>query len=335
MKKITAVAILFTLLFTFCSFGAKIDGEKIESTLLNGTTMAPLEDIARVMNLEFWPSSEQYAVSEKNDTPRMLNFVHSEPEKVYAQYYVKNADGSLKLTDEEELILPESAVRIDGKLFVPFRFVAEYFGANVYWSEEDGAWAYRTSYGKTALIRTDGKVRERVEISGNIESAVIVSDYLVVVREGELVRISLKDGSEKVIGKSGRVHVEGDKIFVLGSGKLTLIDVKTGESKPVDENITMVGYLAGGGAWCEKADKASVYDANGNHIADVTGNFENPWEYQDGFVYYLTSSMEMRRAKTDGSGEEVLIKTALYPEWVDGYIYYSDSLMNYRRFDVK
>lgn len=334
MKRITALAILFTMLFTFCSFGAKIDGEEIKSTLLNGTTMVPLEDLARLLELDFMPSSEQYAIAEKNDAPRILNFSHMEPGKAYSQNYIRQKDGSLKLTYEEELTLPESAVRIDGKLYVPFRFVAEYFDANVYWSKEEGAWAYRTSYGKTALIRTDGKVRERVALSGEFESAAIVSDYLVLVKGGELLRISLKDGSEKVIGKSGRLHIEGNSLFVLGSGKLTLIDVESGENKTVAEGIGMVGYLAGGGAWCDRGEYASVYDKEGKHLTDVTGKFANPWEYQGGFVYYFTPEMEMRRARPDGSEDEALIKIALYPEWIDGCIYYTDSIFNYRRYDV-
>ena len=63
MKKLVAFTILFTMLLSFCSFGAKIDGEEIKSTLLNGTTMVPLEDLARILELDFMPSSEQYAVA--------------------------------------------------------------------------------------------------------------------------------------------------------------------------------------------------------------------------------------------------------------------------------
>ncbi len=335
MKKLVAFTILFTMLLSFCSFGAKIDGEEIESTLLNGTTMVPLEDLARILDLDFMPSSEQYAVAEKNDTPRMLNFPNESPEKVYSQNYIRQNDGGLKLTYEQEMLLPESTVRIDGKLYVPFRFVAEYFGAKVYWSEEKGAWAYRTSYGEIAVIRTDGNIRERVALSGSVDSAVMVSDYLVIVRGNELIRVSLKDGSEKVMGEGGKIHAEGDKVFVLGSGKVTLFDVESCESKTITENVVMVGYIEGGGVWCDKGDYAAVYDTEGNHVTDVTGEFQNPWEYQGGYVYYLTSRMEMRRAKPDGSEDEELIKIALYPEWVDGYIYYSDSAMNYRRFDVE
>ena len=336
MKKIVALILIISVLFSFSAFGAKVDNTEIKSTLLNGTTMVPLEDLAKLLELEFWPSSENYSVSEKNDYPRMLVFNPEEPGKAYAQSYVKEKDGNLRLTDELELSLPENITRIDGKLYVPYRFVLEFYKANVYWTEEDGAYAYRTSYGEPALIRTNGDIRERVSLSESYENAVIVGDYVILIRGAKLYRLSLVDGSEKEIGESGRVHVEGDKLFVLGSGKLTLIDVITGESKLIEENIRMVGYLAGGGAWCDKIDgSAVVYDASGNLLANITGEFTNPWEYQEGFVYYLTPGMELRRAKPDGTEDEVLARTALYPEWIDGYIYYIDSAMNYRRINAE
>lgn len=335
MKKITALLLIFMLLFTFSSFGAKIDGTEIKSTLLNGTTMAPLEELARLLELEFWPSSESYSVSEKNDYPRMLVFNREEPDKVYTQSYVKQKDGSLKLTDEEKVTLPEKAVRIDGKLYVPYRFVLEYFGANVYWTESTGAYAYRTSYGEPALIRSNGTVRERVSLKGNFENAFFSGEQLVLIRGSELVKVDMETGEETVIGESGKVHIEGDKLFVLKSGKLKLVDVKSGKNTEVCENVTVVGYLAEGGAWCEKIDGTAVYDLDGNLLSEITGDFYNPWEYNGGYVYYLTAGMEMRKAKPDGSEDEAIIKAALYPEWVDGYIYYSDAAMNYRRYDVK
>ena len=335
MKKISALIALFTLCFTLVAFGAKIDNTEIKSTVINGTTMVVLEDFAKLFDLDFMPSSEQYAVAEKNDTPRMLNFVHSEPDKVYAQLYSKESDGSLKLRDEQIIALPESVVRLDGKLYVPFRFVAEYFGANVYWNENDGAWAYRTNYGEAVLIKTDGNIRERVKLSGSYENAFIIGKYLILIRGSELYRVNLDDNSEIFLGKSGYVHIEGDKLFVLGGGKLTMIDVETGKTKVIDENLLVVSYMVGGGAWCDKLDGTSVYDADGNFITDITGDFHNPWEYQDGFVYYQTAEMEMRRAKPDGSMDESLIKAALYPEWIDGYIFYADAAMNYRRFNPK
>ena len=336
MKKITILVLIFVLLFTFVSsFGAKIDGTDIKSTLLNGTTMAPLEELAEFLELEFWPSSENYSVSEKNDCPRMLVFNQEEPDKVYTQSYVKQKDGSLKLTDEEEVTLPEKAIRIDGKLYVPYRFVLEYFGANVYWEESTGAYAYRTAYGEPALIRTNGIVRERVLLDGSFENAFFADGDLVLIRGGELIKVNLETKEETVIGESGKVHIEGDRLFVLKSGKLTLVDVKTGKNTDVCENLTMVGYLTEGGAWCEKIDGTAVYDPDGKFVTEITGDFYNPWEYSGGYVYYLTPEMEMRRAKPDGTEDEYLIKTALYPEWIDGCIYYCDSNLNYRRYDIK
>ncbi len=335
MKRLTALVLIFSVLFTISVLGAKIDGEEIKSTLLNGTTMAPLEDMAKLLDLDFSPSSGEYSVSEKNDTPRMLIFKPDVADKAYAQSYIKQKDGSLKLTHEEEIALPEKMIRIDGKLYVPYRFLLEFYNANVYWNEKDGAYAYRTSYGEPALIKTDGSLRERVLLKGSFENAFIAGGNIILIRGGGLYKVNPENGEETLLGESGRVHIEGDKLFVLKSGRLTIIDVVTGNKKDVTEGVTMVGYLAEGGAWCEKGELASVYDIDGNFITDITGEFHNPWEYNDGYVYYLTAEMEMRRAKADGTEEEALIKTALYPEWIDGYIYYSDSAMNYRRYDVK
>ena len=336
MKKLAALVLIISVLLSFNIFGAKVDNVEIKSTLLNGTTMVPLEEVAKALELEFSASSGEYSVSEKNDYPRMLVFRMEEPDKAYAQSYTKDKGGSLILADEMELSLPEKITRIDGKLYVPYRFVLEFYKANVYWSEEKGAYAYRTSYGEAALIRTNGEIRERVSLNESYENAVIVGDYVILIRGAKLYRVSLIDGSETEIGESGRIHVEGNKLFVMGSGKLTMIDVTTGESKLIEENIKMVGYMSGGGAWCDKVDgTTTVYDASGNFLADITGEFTNAWEYQDGFVYYLTSGMQLRRAKADGSEDEALVRVALYPEWIDDFVYYSDSNLNYRRINVK
>ena len=334
MKKITAFILIFLLLFANTAFGAKIDGEEIKSTILNGTTMVPIEDVAKLLDLDFMPTSDQYTISEKNDEPRMLNFVHTEPGKVYAQLYTKTSDGNLKMVDEQAMELPQSVVRIDGKLYVPFRFVCEYYNANVYWDEKEGARAYRTNYGEITLIKTDGHVRERVLIEGGFESGTVSGRYFVYVKDGSLYRMNLETGEKILLGESGYVNIYGNTVYVLGQGKLTLYDLESGEGKIVCEGVTIVAYTADKGAWCETVNGTFVYNSEGALVAEITGEFYNPWEYQEGFVYYLTNNMEMRRARADGSEDEKIIKTAFYPVWIDNFIYYTDIAGNYRRFDV-
>ncbi len=331
MKKILVSVLLFTLLFSISPYGAKIDETEIESTLINGVTMAPLSEIAELMSLDFSAKDGVYSVSSNlDDMPGIyikLSFVRGKEDKVFAEY-------SLNEGKKEEITLSEKAAFIDGKLYVPFRDVLEYFDARVYWTREDGAYAYRTNYGGEVVVRTDGKVRQVLSAPFKFEEITLMDGFFYYIRDGKLIKRNVETSMEEDLGKAGKIHKSGDKLFIMGSGNLSVVDIKTKERKTLATGVTMVGYTADDYAWCETDSGTFVYNGEGKLITEIKGKFENSWDYYKDKVYYTDAAGSMYRANADGTKEEFLIKAALYPKWIDNFIYYTDMAGNYRRFNV-
>lgn len=334
MKKILIGILIFILLFTISPYAAKIDGIEIESTVLNGVTMAPLSKIAELMDLDFTAKDGVYSVNNRVDVEvdlyLKLSFVKGQEDKAFLIYSLNGSDPY-----EEEITLSAKVTFIDGKLYVPFRDVLEVFNARVYWTPEEGAYAYRNNYGREVIVRTDGKIREVVSAPTNFEYITYFDEFFLYIRDGEIIKREVSTSMEENLGKSGKIHVSENKLFVMSGGELWTIDLTTGEKKDILNGVTMVGYTVDDYAWCETEDETFVYDGEGTLIAEIKGEFENSWNYYEGKVYYRDMSGTMYRANPDGTGEEFLIKAALYPEWIGEYIYYTDLAGNYRRFHVE
>ncbi len=330
MKKILITILIFILLFAITPNAAKIDGEEIESTLINGVTMAPLFSIAEKMELDYSANEGAYSVKSKGENYIKLSF---ERGKEGIAHLTVCSEGMM--TKSEDINLPEKSTYIDGKLYVPFRTVLEAFEARVYWTEEEGAWAYRTDYGREIMIRTDGKVRQALPYPEEFEGIVLLDDNFLYIKNGWFVKKNLNTGEEAVLCKVGIPHKTKDKLFVMAQDELFSIDIESGEYVIIAKGVSMVGYTADDYAWCETDKGTFIYDKEGALISEITGRFDNSWDYFGTKVYYLDKMNAMYRANPDGTNEEFLIKTALYPKWIDKYIYYTDQSGSYRRFNVE
>lgn len=334
MKKILISILLFTLTLSVSANAAKIDEIEIESTLINGVTMVPLSDMAEIMNLDFSANDGVYSVNNRlGDIIGLyikLSFIRGKEDKAFVEYDLYGDNPG-----KEEITLSEKAVFIDGKLYVPFRDVLEYFDARVYWTPEDGAYAYMESYGREVIVRTDGNVRQVISAPVDFDDITLLDGYFYYIKGGKLIKRDAETSMEEDLGQAGKIHKSGDKLFVMGSGNLSVLDKEKGNRKTLANGVTMVGYTAEDYAWCETQNGTFVYDREGSLIAEIKGEFENSWDYYKDKVYYQDSKGTMYRANTDGTEEEFLIKAALYPKWIDKFIYYTDMAGNYRRFNVE
>jgi hypothetical protein len=205
MKKILLGILLFTLFLSIFPNAAKIDEKEIQSTMINGVTMAPLSDIAKIINLDFSGKDGVYSVKsrvdESSDLYMQFSVSREKMDRAILKYSING--GKLK---EEEITLSEKATFIDGKLYVPFRDVLEYFDARVDWTEEAGAYAYMKSYGKEVVVRTDGNVRQVVSDISGFEDITIIDGYFYYIKDGKLIKRAVETGKESDFGPAGKIH---------------------------------------------------------------------------------------------------------------------------------
>lgn len=332
MKKLTAFILAFTLMFSALCLAATVENKEVPSYLDNGITYAESEALAKALGLLYSNKNGVCTFLEPSDDPMALQFNLADPSIVTVQSFDGEKD-ALKLGKTYTEPLPVPVKESDGKLYVPFRYVSEFFGARVYY---DGtAKAERTDYYRPMLLRTNGSLRETVPVPEDFETALIAGDYLIYSAGKNFYRRSLKDDSkDEYLCRAGSTHLAGSHLFVLSGGQLISVNIETKKSVTVCEDVTMVGYTAYDYAWCETARGVFIYDKYANIIDKITGTFFNAFDYHDGYVYYTDSSARLFKAKSDGTEAELLAKAAYYPKYIDGYIYYNDLAENYRRVDV-
>lgn len=329
MKKILSLVLLITVLLAVPALGATAENEAVPSFMEGAVTYAEAEKLASALGLLYSGKEGEALFTENRESPTALSLSLADPYKATVMSF-DGKIGELKLLKTYSETAANPVLARDGKLYVPFRFVAEFFGARVYF-ENGEARAERTKYYAPALIRTNGQVRERVSVKDGFESAVIAGDRLLYITGDKMYIRDLNSGSEEELCPAGRAHVSGDKVFVLTGGKVISADIKTRRYITLCENVMMVGYTFDDYAWCDMADKSEVYDRYGNKIATVTGDFYNAFDYAGGLVYYTEKSGALYRAKPDGSEKVFLAKAAYYPEYKDGFVYYIDDAGNFRR----
>ncbi len=335
MKKITAITIIFILLFSITSFGAFVDGKRLSEYKQGSYTMVSSKELADMLKLDYSFDGESYSLTEPSSNALGLKFYKGNTDKVYHISY-KGEKGSLKETSREENVLPCNFSFIDGKLYVPFRYVCEYFGARVYFDENKGAYAQRGNYYSPKLISSDGMVRSIVEVKDTIESAIISGNYLIYVSGDKMFKKNLETEKTSYLFKAGKAHASGNSLFVLSQGSVFLIDVESGKNIKLCENVNMVGYTEEDYAWCETLDEGIlIFDNKGNKIENIKEKYAEAFDYKDGYVYYTDANARLFREKTDGSIKEELAKAALYPVLKDGYVYYSDMALNFRRVNIE
>lgn len=329
MKRILSLVLLLTVLLCVPVLGATAENEAVPSFMEGSVTYADAEKLAFALGLIYSAKDRGALFTENRESPTALFITPDEPLVVTVMAF-EGEIGALKLAKTYTEAVGASAVWHDGRLYVPFRLVAEFFGARVYF-ENGEARAERAKYYAPALIRTNGKVRERVSVKEGFESAVIAGDSLLYIANEKMYIRNLATGAEEELCPAGRAHVSGNKVFVLTGGSVISVDLTTKRYVTLCENVMMVGYTHDDYAWCDMAEKSEVYDKYGNRIAVVTGDFYNAFDYVDGLVYYTEKSGALYRAKPDGSEKAFLAKAAYYPEYVDGFIYYIDDAGNFRR----
>lgn len=334
MKKITALGLIFILLFSITSFGAFVDGSRIYDYKQGAHTMVSSEELAKSLDLIYSFDGESYSLTEPCSDALGLKFYKENNEKVYHISY-KGEKDSLKELSREEKDLPCPFAFIDGKLYVPFRYVCEYFGTRVYFDENKGAYAQRGKYYSPKLISSDGNERSIIGVGCDVESAVIAGNYLIYISGDKMFKRNLETEETSYLFKSGKAHASGDSLFVLSQGSVFLVDIETGKNTKLCENVNMVGYTEEDYAWCETlSDGILIFDNKGNKIETIKGHYAEAFDYKDGYVYYTDVNARLFREKTDGSKKEELAKAALYPVLKDGYVYYSDMALNFRRVNV-
>lgn len=329
VKRILSVVLAAVLLPT-SALAATVENKSVPSYLSDSVTYAEAEALSQALGLIFSEKNGAVLFTENTEDPVALSLSCENPLTATVMCFEGEIGGlELKKTYTEALSSPIT-VR-DGRVYVPFRYVAEFFKARVYY--EDGeARAERTKYYCPTLMRVNGEVRERVDMPEGFESAVIAGDSLLYIVGDKLYKRSLSaEGEDKYLCGAGRAHASGDKLFVFAGGEVSSVDINTGKAVLLCKDVTMVGYTAEDYAWCEMQDKSVVYDKYGNFITAVTGEFYNAFDYVDGYVYYTDKSAALYRAKPNGKESEVLAKAAYYPEYINGYIYYIDGAGNYRR----
>lgn len=332
MKKLTALILAFTLMFSALCLAATVENIEVPSYLDNGVTYAESEALASSLGLLYSNKNGVCTFLEPSDDPMALQFNINTPDTVTVQSFDGKKD-ALKLgkTYTEPLTVPVK--ESDGRLYVPFRYVCEFFGARVYY--DGNAKAERTDYYRPMLLRTNGTLREVVSVPEDFETALIAGDYLIYSAGKNFYRRALNtDSEDEYLCRAGSTHIAGSHLFVLSGGQLISVNIETKKTVPVCEGVTMVGYTVDDYAWCETASGTFIYDKYANYIDKITGTFFNTFEYHDGYVYYTDSSARLFKAKSDGAESELLAKAAFYPKYIDGYIYYNDIAENYRRVDV-
>lgn len=334
MKKIISLVLVMCTLFSGTAFAATVENSAVESYIHEGTTYAEISALAEALGLSYAEKEGRYTLTDSVISPSALAFNINSPLSVTVMSY-EGKQGELKLvkSTEQELSMP---VRVtEGRVFVPIRFVSEFFGARVYYSDGETR-VERASYGRATLIRTNGTVRERVPMPEGFESAVIIGDELLYISGGSIYKRSLSEEGEDVyLCPAGRTHPVGDRLFVFSAGSVSVVEIATGKSQKIADNVTMVGYTCDDYIWCETEKDITVYDVYANKIAKITGKFYNAFEYADGRVFYTDSSDKLYSAKPDGTDVKALAKVAYYPDYYEGFIYYSDLAGNYRRVNTQ
>lgn len=329
VKKVLAI-VLAAAILPSSAFAATAENQSIPSYLSDSVTYAEAEALSGALGLIFSEKNGAVLFTENTEDPVALSLSCETPLTATVMCF-EGEIGKLELKKTYTEALSSPVTMHDGRIYVPFRYVAEFFKARVYY-ENGEARAERTKYYSPVLMRVNGRVRERVDMPEGFESAVIAGDSLLYIVGDKLYKRSLtSDEEDKYLFGAGRAHVSGDRVFVFAGGEVSSVDINTGRAALLCKDVTMVGYTADDYAWCEMQDKSVVYDKYGNFITSVTGDFYNAFDYADGYVYYTDKSAALLRAKPNGKGSELLAKAAYYPEYIKGYIYYIDSAGNYRR----
>lgn len=329
MKRILSLVLILSVLFSVCAFAAVVENEEVASFMEGSVTYAEAEGLASALGLIYSGKEDGALFTENTSSPDALSVSLTTPYSASLMSF-DGEIGELKLLKTSPLQMEHPVISRNGRLYVPLRFISEFFGARVYY-ENGKARVERGKYYAPALIRTNGAVRERVSVKEGFEGAVIAGDNLLYIAGDEMYIRNLATGEEKQLCRAGRAHVSGNKVFVFAGGEVISVDLTTGRSVTLCGNVMMVGYTHDDYAWCDMEDRSEVYDKYGNKIATVTGDFNNAFDYADGLVYYTEKNGALYRAKPDGSEKEFLAKAAYYPEYIDGFIYYIDDAGNFRR----
>ncbi len=331
MKKCLTVCGIF-LIFALSSFtvgAAKIDDVEVTSFVKNGTTMAKASELADALSLDFTVSDGVYRLKKQDGGEQALHFQEGRGDAALIDAYPSE-------TAADEIPLEEPWAVVNGALYVPFRPIAEFFGARVYWTPEEGAFAQRTDYGHPVLIRTDGTDRTVLTMPDGFETALIAGDNLIYLVDDSFYIRPLSGGEASRLCAAGKTHLTDDRLFVSSGGRVGCVNLQTLSYVPLFEGAVMVGYTADDCVWCESAEgDAFVFDGDGTCLAHVTVDFDEAFDYYDGFVYYLKDALTLYRARPDGSDSCRLAKSAAYPALIDGGVYYTDLAGNFRRVDVE
>lgn len=332
-KKILLMTLAFSALFAAAALGAEVENKFVPSYLDGSVTYAEGEALADALGLIYSEKDGGALFTENKADPMALSLSSRDEANATVMSFVGEI-GELKLQTTYTEALTSPVKENEGKVYVPFRYVAEFFGARVYY-ENGTPSAERGKYYSPTLIRTNGETREVIAMPEGFESAVIADDTLLYIVGDSLYKKSLSsEGEGEYLFKAGRAHVSGNKLFVLSGGEVSSVDIESKKSVLLCKNVTMVGYTYDDYAWCDTLEKSFVYDKYGNKIAEVTGDFHNAFDYVDGLVYYTDKTARLYRAKPDGTGAELLAKAAFYPAYIDGFVYYVDMAGNYRRVNA-
>lgn len=334
MKKLFSFVLALCILLSGTALAATVENRAVESYISDGTTYAEVSSLAEALGLYYAEKDGRISLTDNVTSPSALVFDMNNPFSVTVMSY-EGKQGELKLikSAEQALIMPIQVT--ESRVFVPIRYVSEFFGARVYYSEGETR-VERASYGKATLIRTNGTVRERVLMPEGFESAVIIGDELLYISGGSIYKRSLyEEGADEYLCPAGRTHPVGDRLFVFSAGSVNVVEIATGKSQKIADKVTMVGYTYDDYIWCETEKDITVYDVYANKIAKITGKFYNAFEYAGGRVFYTDSSDKLYSAKPDGTDVRVLAKVAYYPDYYDGFVYYTDLAGNYRRVNAE
>ncbi|MDP4134102.1 MAG: copper amine oxidase N-terminal domain-containing protein [Bacillota bacterium] len=332
MKKILLIITVFITTFTLSVSAAKIDNNEIKIAVNDGVTLVSASELAKLMDLDYKVDNSAYTLSDSGNSSN-VSLTFTEGSKTVS---VKSQDENGKVISNLEEELPVASKSMDGKLYVPLRYVCEAYGAKVRWTSEDGAVVERTSYKNPTLIKTDGNKREIVSMPEGFNKAEFTGNKMVYSDDKAIYTLDMETGKTEYVTSIGSWRVDGDYIYVIQQGSsFNSFNIKDKSEYKVAQNATQIGFTNDGNAWCVTKDGTYVKDVTGKTLATVTGDFNYAFEYADGYVYYLKANYELRRAHADGSGDEFLAKAAYYPEYIDGYIYYSDMAENFRRVNAQ
>lgn len=328
------MVIIFCLAVFGSASAATVENSHVDSYMDGGVTYAEGAALASALGIDFSEKDGTLMLTDNCSDPMSLVFDIKTPNEVTVMSF-EGLLGELKLSGKHTELLGSSVRMKDGKLYVPIRFVSDFFESRVYYFEGETT-VERYGYHTPTLIRTNGSVRERIAMPDGFESAVVVGDELLYIAGDAIYKRSLSsDREDKYLCRAGRTHLAGDRLFVLSSGELDVVNISNGTVEKLTDKVTMVGYTYGDNAWCETEDGTFVYDRYANKQAVITGEFYNAFDYDGGRVFYTDSAARLCVANADGSKEKVLAKAAYYPDYYDGRVYYTDSAGNYRRVDVE